>query len=148
MLGFLLSIFANRQKQLVDKDIKIYKRESIVEVDEMIIKRKNAWEDELLKLAAQYGTKSKMYYDEIANAAVSCANDIKEQEHKYHTEMAKREANLTILEAQIECLEAKHRYIQEIVDAEDKIKSSMLLLLEEKQKEINTLNNAVEKLMN
>lgn len=148
MINLLLKIFARRRRELAIKEVELFKLESEVNIKNILAEAKHKMLNDLEEIMLKHKKSYQSYCDEIRQGAISCANDTKKQEHDFHTESAERKAEIKILDKQIEFLEAKHRYIQEIVDAEEKIKSSMVLLLNEKQEEIDKLSKALDKLTN
>ena len=148
MINLFLRIFAKRRRELALAEIEIFKSEMKNQAREEFVTAKIEMTRSLETIMKEHITRYQSYADEIKHGATSCANDIKKQEHDFHKDSAERNAVIKVLYAHIEFLESKHRYIQEIVDAEESIKSSMMLLLSEKQDEINKLSRALDKLTN
>lgn len=146
MIKLLLRLFAKKRMALTMKEVEMYRVEKMNEAREHILKAKLAYSTELEKCIKSHSDSCRKYEAEVVEAAQHCAADMKKHEHNFHTEMATREARIIILNKEIELLETKHRFIQEIIDTEDKVKSSMILLLNEKQVEIEKLSKALDNL--
>lgn len=116
-----MRLFKNmsKEKEMIDKELTLYKREKKLEIDQELANyRKNT-------------------YQEIHDLRVQCANDTKNLEHKYHS-------NQEELGVAIAKLEAKKESLEEINKAG---KVNYEKMLDDKDKEIDRLNEIINKLI-
>jgi hypothetical protein len=148
MINLLLRIFANRRRNLILKELEAFKLESESKIRDEMVGIKEGLLSKLQSVIVEHNKSYERYCTEIKETAINCANDTKNKEHEFHTNESDRKATLKILDNEIECLMSKHKYIKEIVETEERVKSSMMLLLSEKQEEVDKLTKALDKLTN
>ena len=107
-----------KQKDLVDRDVKLYKEEKFLEIDKLI-------ED------YRFDRQS-----EIQDIAKRCLEELAQYEHTYHYTKEQKGIELAKLEAKIEALTEVVKAREEVINADNN-------LLQSKNDEIKRLNEIV-----
>lgn len=112
-----------KQKELLDKEVELYKREKFLEIDKQI-------ED--------YRSKRQ---SEMRDMAIKCHEQLGEYEHEFHHTKETRGIELVKLEAKIEILNAVIKAREETINADQNLHNA-------RKSEIERLNKIIQDLIN
>ena len=123
----------NKQKQLADQEIELYKKEQKLKIDKSMIEYQDSILDE-----------KRSFIKDVETLGINCAKDTKDFEHKFHSEMETLKIKIAKEEAKLEYLEKEVEVKTELANS-DKIAYERIIKL--KNDEIERLNTLFTKLI-